>query len=177
MKRAHGKIDHLPGDMKAKVDRLILDGGATYEEIKVWLAQQDLQISVSSIGRYAKRILSIRDTARQARMYLEEIQAAGLDIDQALDGLAGQALLDLVARLDPDEAGDLSQVVPALVRVQTLGLRRRELELKEAAAIRAAEALERTRQVAEEVKDSAKAGGLSDEAAAAIRDKILGIGA
>jgi hypothetical protein len=54
-RRQHGRVrDDLPEEIRAQVNRLLLEPGNTYDDIKAFLADQGFDISRSSIGRYGK---------------------------------------------------------------------------------------------------------------------------
>lgn len=129
------KIYSLPAEVRAQLDRLILEQSSTYEEILGWLHRQGYtEISSSSLGRYAKTKKNIFDTADRVRGIITEINAAGLDIDEAADTLAGQKLLETLSLLDIESDGengdglaDLQQLLPQLVKIQKLITDRRRL--------------------------------------------------
>ncbi len=51
-KRVHSRIsDELPEELRREVDRLLVEGNATYDEIKDFLAAKGYEIGRSSIGR------------------------------------------------------------------------------------------------------------------------------
>lgn len=130
-RRVKGKIDRLPESVKAAVDRLLIEG-ETYENIQTFLEKKGFSVGLSSVGRYAVRQRKIRETAVQARFLVEEIQAAGLDLDRAMETIAGQRLLELVTNLDAEESDELAGALPALLRIRSQALRQKELEIKAA---------------------------------------------
>ncbi|MEW6263372.1 MAG: phage protein Gp27 family protein [Thermodesulfobacteriota bacterium] len=129
-RRRHGTIDHLDPDLRDQVDRLILEGVFTYEAIQGWLAERDITLSIAAIGRYAKRIRASRENAVEVRRLLEEVRAAGGDVDAAIDTLTGQTLYELLTALDPDQVRADPDLMITLVKLQGNALKRRELDLK-----------------------------------------------
>ncbi|MEW5725855.1 MAG: phage protein Gp27 family protein [Thermodesulfobacteriota bacterium] len=129
-RRRHSKVDKLPDKVAGQVRRMILEGEATYEEILAWLADKGYpDISLSSLGRYAKHVRSIQMAADRTRTILEEVRATGLDLDEAADTIAGQKLLELLADLDLEEEEEIGAILPQLVKIQNLITQRRRLAL------------------------------------------------
>lgn len=57
--RTHSRIEkELPVEIRREVDRLLVEGNATYAEIEQFLADKGYDISHSSIGRYGKDFLA-----------------------------------------------------------------------------------------------------------------------
>lgn len=55
-KRVRSKIDELPIHLKDQVDAMLLDTTNTYQDISDFLADQNFEVSKSSVGRYALRV-------------------------------------------------------------------------------------------------------------------------
>lgn len=132
-RRRHAIIDHLDPDLRSQVDRLVLEGIATYEEIRGWLAEQGVDCSLAAVGRYAKRIRAARINAGEARRLIDEIKLVGGDIGAAVDTLTGQAVFELLNTLETEHLRDNPDLLFALTALQRNFLRRQELEVKAAA--------------------------------------------
>lgn len=55
-RRAHGKIDKLPQEIREKVLYMLYKEKNTYEEIQIFLNQAGYEIHFSSIGRFCRRM-------------------------------------------------------------------------------------------------------------------------
>lgn len=57
--RTHSRIDdELPVDIRAQINRLLVETNATYDDIKDFLDKKGFDISRSAIGRYGKGFMS-----------------------------------------------------------------------------------------------------------------------
>lgn len=178
MRRKSSKVARLPEEIRAAVNEQ-LGNGRTYDEISEWLAGQGYEVSRSSVHRYAVgyqyRLDQIAEAAAPAKEMLAAIRAGGVDLDQAETRLTQQMIVELLMRPAPEQAADVPAVLSAVARIQSLALRRREIELKAAVEKRAAAALEAAKAVEAEVVDVAKAQGLSDQAVDEIKKRFLGL--
>lgn len=167
--RRHSRVTtDLPEEVRREVDRLLLEPGVTYDEIVKHLEGKGHDISRSSLGRYGKDYLA---SYQQLRMI--EDQARGL-VSQAGDGLvleeaASKLFAKEIVRLLIEQNVDIKKI-PRLVsdfaKLQASSIMRERFK---------DELGKRVAKAAEEVTVAAKANGLSDKAAAEIRQKILGI--
>lgn len=66
-RRACGKIDKLPADLKDTVDQMLVSG-QTYREIVSYLSENGEQLSQAAVSRYASRFLA---NAQQLRIAQE----------------------------------------------------------------------------------------------------------
>ena len=65
-RRAVGKIDKLPVELKDTVDQMLLTG-QTYREICRYLAENEVQLTQASVSRYARRFLASANELRIAQ--------------------------------------------------------------------------------------------------------------
>lgn len=103
--RRHSKVeDHLPGELKGEVDRLLIEG-STYEEITAFLKAKGHDISKSSIGRYGKEFLNeyrkLRIIEDQSRALVSEA-GDGMVIEEAASKVFSQQILELLLSRDMD---------------------------------------------------------------------------
>ncbi|HAR97933.1 MAG TPA: terminase [Syntrophus sp. (in: bacteria)] len=176
---ARSKITLLPPEIKAKLDRLLIDRGfAGYDkivgEINNVLDAEGYEIRLSRAGthRYGQgfeeRIAAIRIATEQARAITE---AAGDDA-----GATGDALIRLVqekafqvlvkmADLDPEDV-DFNKLTVAIAKLNNASVQQKKWQ---------AEIKTKTVAAADSAVKVAKQGGLSDEKAEEIRKRILGI--
>ena len=65
-RRACGKIDKLPSDLKDTVDQMLVSG-QTYREIVSYLAENGEQLSQAAVSRYASRFLATLNSSELHR--------------------------------------------------------------------------------------------------------------
>lgn len=179
MNRRRSTITELPDALRDALDGLIRGGRHTIDELVDHLAllnDGEAPVSRSAVGRYKK---SMED---QMQRYREAQQVARVWVD----------------KLENEPEGDVARLLPEMMRLlafQTIGTLNEEEDgaapkdvMMLAAAIKdlagadkiTTERIMKIRQeaakkAATEAVKAAKAGGLSDEAAEAIRQKILGV--
>lgn len=167
--RCHGRIrDELPQEVREKVDRLLVEGGSTYDDIRDFLAAEGYDISRSAIGRYGKDWLNtyqrLRIAEDKARTLVSEI-GDGLALDEAASRLLMQQVLELLisTELTPKERASLMKSVAIL---QSSSVQREKLKK---------ELRSKVEEVAEEVTQTARRGGMSDELIREMEERVLGI--
>ena len=111
-RRAVGKIDKLPPNLKDTVDQMLVSG-QTYREIVKYLADNDETLSQAAVSRYAQRFLASAQQLRIAqenfRMILTETDRyPELDPAEAILRLASQKVVDAIAALDKSHLDDMS---------------------------------------------------------------------
>lgn len=169
---ARSKVLSLPANVKAELDRRLVDGGfQDYEGLSAFLAEQGFEVSASAVHRYGqsfeKQVQALKVASGQAQVAVEALGDDEDALGQALTGIAKQKLLNLLIDFEMDaEAVDLKELTLAISRVTNSGVRVKQM---------AAQVRERASSTADEVDDVVRAAGLSDGAAADIRAKILGI--
>jgi hypothetical protein len=167
--RCHGRIrDELPQEVREKVDRLLVEGGSTYDDIRDFLAAEGYDISRSAIGRYGKDWLNtyqrLRIAEDKARTLVSEV-GDGLALDEAASRLLMQKVLELLisTELTPKERASLMKSVAIL---QSSSVQREKLKK---------ELRSKVEEVAEEVTQTARRGGMSDELIREMEERVLGI--
>lgn len=120
--------DRLPEDIRAQVDRLLIEG-ATYDEVQAWLDGQGHDISRSAIGRYGKDFLAayqrLRMVEDQARTLVSEA-GDGLVLEEAASKLFGQQIIEglVSAKIDvttlPRLVSDFAKLAGASVQRERL---------------------------------------------------------
>ena len=111
-RRAVGKIDRLPPNLKDTVDQMLVSG-QTYREIVTYLATNGETLSQAAVSRYAQRFLASAQQLRIAqenfRMILTETDRyPDLDPAEAILRLATQKIFDAIAALDESQMEDIS---------------------------------------------------------------------
>lgn len=167
--RRHSRLtDDLPADVREQVDRLLIEGGSTYEEIRDFLAAQGYDISRSAIGRYGKDFLAayrrLRIVEDKSRALVSEV-GDGLVLEEAASKIFVQMVLE--AQLDGNlDLKKLPRILSDFAKLQASSVAREKFKR---------EIQEKVRGVAEDVAETAKKSGLTAAAADEIRRKILGI--
>ena len=167
--RRHSRIsDELPQELKREVDRLLVEGNVTYDDIKAFLEEKGYDISRSAIGRYGKEFLAsyqrLRVIEEKSRTLVSEA-GDGMVLEEAAAKIFAQKIVEaqLLEGFDilenPRLIGDFAKL-----QSSTVARERFKRELKD-----------KVEKTAESVVRTARQGGLSDEKAEEIRRKILGI--
>lgn len=98
------KVDHLPPELKAELERLLADrshGG--YEALSAWLAEQGYTISKSSLHRYDQRVQAvmsrIKASTEAARLLAQAAPDEADEHSAAVLRMVQSALFDAMARV------------------------------------------------------------------------------
>ena len=178
------KINQLPSEVKAWLDhQLVKNGFGNYDDLTAQLneklAEHNLEVSVSrsGLGVYGKkikdRIEKIRASTEAAKLLNETLDDDGDALGMANVALAQDLIFQLMNQYDPDDEDHKINVKEISVLFHALSnLSRTSLPQKQWAK-KVREELERkTNEAADEIQAEA---GLTDDQAAIIRRKILGL--
>ena len=167
--RRHSRIgDELPQELKREVDRLLVEGNVTYDDIKAFLEEKGYDISRSAIGRYGKEFLAqyqrLRVIEEKSRTLVSEA-GDGMVLEEAAAKIFAQKIVE-AQLLEGFDVLENPRLIADFAKLQssTVARERFKRELKE-----------KVEKTAESVVKAARQGGLSDEKAEEIRRKILGI--
>lgn len=173
-----GSIERLPSQIRERLESALVarsfgDYRQITDELNAWLEADGLDISVSksAVHRFgqtvADRISALKQTTEIARTLAREVGDDDGALNEALIRLTQEKLFNAVLDLEinPDEI-DTSKLGKM---IRDLGAASVE-QGKYRAAVR-----ERARLEAQAVKDIVRKGGLSDEMAAEVEGRILGI--
>lgn len=99
--RKHSVIDSLPDNQKDIVEQMLL-AGRTYSEVVEYLAEHEVQLSISSVCRYARNMAEDAERLRIAqenfRVLTEEMRRyPDLDTTEAIIRLASQSVFRALA--------------------------------------------------------------------------------
>jgi hypothetical protein len=171
--RRHRKVDELPAELVTEVQRLILDGQATYEDIARFLHEHGHTISRSSIGRYSRHIVQRRDALSATVATAKELALITdtASLEELASTLALDKIIDVLMTHDhvvADELGiaEITNIMRALASLQSASIARQKWH---------SDVADRARRAADDVAKAAERGGLSDEAVQIIRSRILGV--
>jgi hypothetical protein len=167
------KVSGLPPEVREWLDKALVEGNfGDYEALADALHTKGFAISKSSLGRYGKNFKERLETLREATHLAREINQACPDDENAL----GDATMRLVQEhafkilIELKNEKDTSKQV-TLIGKMVASLNKSSLSQKKWMA----EVRDKAKKAAEEVSQIAKKGGLSDEAADLIRQKIIGV--
>ncbi len=110
-RRKHSKIDKLPGPLKDTVDQMI-QGDFTYSEIVDFLALHDVEVSRSSVQRYAAQLnatmASLRMAQENFRVIMDEISKyPQLDTTEGIIRLLSHHVLEAVQKTPEEKWADI----------------------------------------------------------------------
>lgn len=130
-RRQHGRIrDELPEEIRKQVDRLLIEGANTYDDIKSYLDARGYDISRSGIGRYGKDFLN---TYRRLKVVEDKSRALvseagdGMVLEEAASKLFAQMILE--AQMDGSlDVTKLPRIISDFARLQASTVLRERLK-------------------------------------------------
>ncbi len=166
--RRHGKVHELPEDIRRQVNDLLIEPTVTYEDIEEFLKERGHDISSSSIGRYGQWFFN---EVREIEMLRDQAALITSDPGQALqlEKLTSIMITKRLAVALQDGSFDVlnhAKLIEAFAKLQRSSTQREQWHT---------EVRSKVIKTADAVATLAKKSGLSDNAAAQIRAKILGI--
>ncbi len=175
-------IDLLPADVRAELNRAIEEGRLRVDDLWALVREKGGDVSRSAVARYKVReeqhMAAFRKSQQMAEFFAREREkdptgpASQLN-NEIVKSLAFQRLMAMspkdAEKVSPKDLAQLANAVRAAAATDKITLEREEMIAKRA--------VERERQrVAKEVDKVARQRGLTKEAVAEIRQKILGVG-
>lgn len=120
--RNHSRItDELPPEIREMVNRLLIEGVATYDDIQVFLTEKGHDISRASIGRYGKNFLNfykrVLVAQDQAKTLVSEA-GDGMILEEAIAKGLSQQLIEMLVSGDLD-LRENTRVLSDFARLQT----------------------------------------------------------
>jgi Bacteriophage Mu, Gp27 len=171
-RRSHGRVrDDLPPEIREQVDRLLIEPGITYDDIKAHLAEQGYDISRSAIGRYGKDFLNVY---QQLKVIEDKSKALvskagdGMILEEAASKLFSQMILEAQMSGELD-IKTLPRIISDFAKLQTSTVLRERLKKELVEKVRK-QALE---DAANAMGKTAKQAGVSDETIKIIRRDVL----
>lgn len=134
--RRHSRVQtDLPPEIRAEVNRLLLEPGVTYEDIRVFLLGKGYDISHSSIGRYGKEYLA---TLQRLKIAIDQAKAMkgefgeGLALEEAVANLALQQVMEGLMKGEVN-AAEIPKLLGQIAQLQSSSVRREQFkaEVKE----------------------------------------------
>lgn len=165
-------IEQLPKAVKDWLDTSLVEGNFSgYEALSQELRTRGHEISKSGLHRYGQlfeeRLKALKLCTEQARAVVQASPDDDDAVNQALIRVTQQKLFTLMMELEIDpETVDIAKITRSIA-----DLARSSTDAKKYAQ----EVRAKAKETAAEITATVKQAGLTDEAAEAIRAKILGI--
>lgn len=178
------KVAQLPTEVRAWLDQQLVNSGfGNYSELtdqlNEKLASHELEFSVSrsGLGVYGKnlkdRIQKIKHSTEAARLLNDTMDDDGDALAIANIALAQDIIFNLMNKIDPDDEDQKINIKEITLLFRSLGnISRASLPLKQWNKKVREELARKKNELAAEIND---VEGLSDDQAAVIRAKILGL--
>ena len=128
--RRHGKVHSLPDELRAEVDRLLIEGN-TYEDIEKFLKRNGYDISKSSIGRYGKEFLNfyreVKIIEDQSKTLVSEAGGDGMIILEAAEKLFSKKIVELLLQNQIDVT-KIPRIVSDFAKLQASSVVREKMK-------------------------------------------------
>lgn len=173
-------VHQLPSEVKAWLDAALIEGNFSgYQAFEDELRARGFNISKSAINRYGQKLeqqlAAIKASTEAARILTEGVDDKGDSLNGAVMAMIQTGLFNCL--VDLQQINDES--LPAVKRAGLYASLAKNVSYLSSVSIDhkkyQAEVKEKVQTAAAEVEKVIKRGGLSDEAAEAIRRQILGI--
>jgi len=129
--RQHSRIsDELPAEIRAEVNRLLIEPGVTYDDIEKYLTEKGYDISRSAIGRYGKGFLAVYQKLRiiedKSKALVSEV-GEGLVLEEAASKMFVQKIIELQLedKIDPTE---IPRILSDFAKLQASSIMRERLK-------------------------------------------------
>lgn len=163
----------LPDTVRKELgNRLIEQGFGGYDDLTSWLTERGFEISRSALGRWGadfkSKVETLRVVTEQCRVIVEESPDDEGAVNDALIRLTQQKIFEVLYDLNVEdiENVDLAKLAKSIADLGKASVAQKKWQTDMRA---------RAQTAADEVVEMAKVGGLSDDVAAQIRAKILGV--
>jgi hypothetical protein len=131
-RRTHHKVQELPQELTAAVDRLIAEG-VTYREIADRLEQFGHKVGKSSVARYGRQFLARLEKLKviegQTRAIIDGTGGLDVDAEQAASRVALARIVEFLMEAEDLSEEKFSSVVHALARLQSSSVARERLKM------------------------------------------------
>ncbi len=168
------KVQMLPEEVRDELNRRLIEGGfSDYQGLADWLTEQGFEISPSSVHRYGsdfqRRLNALELATEQTKVIVDRLGDDAGAMGEAVTALVQQSAYEVLLKmLEEEEFGkvSLTSLGTMVAKLGSASVQQKKW---------ASEVRDRARAAADEVDDITRAAGLSDEVAAQIRAKILGV--
>lgn len=170
--RSHSKVAELPEEIRAAVDRKILNG-VTYREIVEYINGMGTPVSLASVGRYSQSFVSkmerLRLAREQAKIVVESAKdEPALEMVEATSLMAVQVIMERLIEMDDLKDAKSTEVIKALALLERSATNRERLKL---------DARRKADEVVKNIETAATAGrrNLDADTLAFIKEQIYGL--
>ncbi len=167
--RNHSRIvDDLPPDVREMVDRLLIEGKYTYDDIREFLSEKGHDISRSAIGRYGKNYLNFYQSVRIAREQAKTLMANpgdGMILEEAITQGFGKQLVEMLINGDIDLRAS-TRILSDFAKLQTSSALRERMK---------AETSKKVEKALENIEAKIEKKHLAPETMKIIRDEFYGL--
>lgn len=169
-RRRHSKVQKLPPEVVAAVNRLLVDG-FTYDQVVEFLNKQGHDVSRSSVGRYGQHFLQklerLKLAREQAKAIVTEMDGTpATEMHEAANQLAVNLIMDTLMQIDDLQGAKVTELLKALAHLERSAVGRERLK---------AELHQKAQKVAKDVEERAAAAGLDPDTIRYIREQIYGL--
>lgn len=167
------KVLQLPDDVRQELEQKLIGGGfADYVKLSEWLADKGFVISKSALHRFGQefeeRCQILRTATHQAKAIVDATPDDEGAMTEALMRMLQEKLFTVLYNMEVDPTkvniGAVAKALAPIARA-SIALKKHQSEVRD-----------RAEAAANAVDKIAKSGGLTKDAAAQIRETILGIG-
>ena len=173
------KIDKLPTELRAALDKLVLDNNFSgYESIADYFKERGYSLSKSLVHRHGqkleRRLEAIRASTSAAKLLAEQVDDTENHLSGSVISLVQSELFETLLNLQDADLEDdpaermklLSNAAKSIAEVSRASIANKKWQ---------AEVRTKAEAAASKVADIARKGGLSADTAETIRREILGI--
>lgn len=166
------KVAALPTEIREWLDSALIDSNFSgYEQLAAELKKRGYDIGKSSVHRHGDaletRLQTLKIASEQAKAIVESCPDEGDAMGEALTRLVQEKMFNALLEMNVDPSKQsVTSMAKAISEVAKASTQQKKW---------AFEMRQKAKKVAEEVDALTKKAGLSDETAAQIRAKILGI--
>jgi hypothetical protein len=173
--RSKSRLLWLPRDILEQVNRMLVEvgeGRKTYEQIAEWVISKGFQTSKSAIHRYARwmnALEKVKLVGEQARAIIDDTGEDPMRIEEATAKLGAVVMMEVfqeAMRGDRIDVHHIGRLMGDFAKLQSSSILRERLK---------DDFRGKLDKAADEVVKAVKKQGLSEEKAAEIRKKILGV--
>jgi hypothetical protein len=175
-RRSHSRITaELSPEMLDQVNTMLTTGKHTYQDIVNFLADNGIEISLASVGRYGKGFLTklqklkiMRDQAKTILDCSEDRPAT--EMLEATNQVLSQMILEYFIDLPDMDGEDATEMIKATAMLQKSSVAIEKLKMDYQNQTR-----KKADQAVKAIEDTAKKKGLDPETLAIIKEQVYGI--
>jgi len=173
-RRRHGRIyDELPHEVRAAVNRLLLEPQVTYDDIRAYLEERGHDISRSAIGRYGQEFMAnyqrLRIIEDKSKALVSDA-GEGLVLEEAASKIFAQMIIEAQLAGDLDIT-ELPRIISDFAKLQTASVNRERLK-KDLAEQARKDERKRLRKELDKLRETTGGGALDAATIKSIREQL-----